>query len=83
MFGTDRLDGRELAKEGLPPRDRSAHLPEHANSGTVWIGVAIAVFAVLALVMFGGTRTASNPNLNTEQGMTTGAAPTSASKGTD
>jgi hypothetical protein len=83
MFGTDRLHGRELAKEGLPPRDRTAHVPEHANSGTIWMCGAIAVLAVLALVMFGGTRTASNPNVNTEQALTTGAAPASSPKGTD
>jgi hypothetical protein len=83
MIESDRLHSRELPKEGLPPRDRNAKVPEHANSSAVWMGGVIAVFAVLALVLFGNTRTndiASSPNLNTEQGMTTGAAPASSSK---
>lgn len=64
-------------KEGLPPRDRNADIPEHANSGTVWMGGIIAVSAVVALLMFGGSgsrNTASN-SLNTAPGVTTGAAP--------
>jgi hypothetical protein len=69
----------ELRREGLPPRGHSADVPEHASSRPVWIGGAIALMAVLGLVLFGTTRmndtTASNPNLNAEQGVTTGAAP--------
>jgi hypothetical protein len=64
-------------KEGLPPRDRNADVPEHANSGTVWMGGIIAVSAVVALLMFGGSgshNTASN-SLNTAPGVTTGVAP--------
>ena len=70
----------ELPKGGLPPRDRNADVPEHAssaNSGAVWMAGIVAVCAVIALIMFGGSgnnKTASN-SLNTEPGTTTGAAP--------
>jgi hypothetical protein len=69
----------ELSKQGLPPRDRNADVPEHANQAnrsTIWMGGIIAVCAVLALLMFGSgnNNTASN-SLNTEPGMTTGATP--------
>jgi len=30
-------------KQGLPPRDHHADVPEHANSSTVWMGGIIAV----------------------------------------
>ena len=66
-----------LNKEGLPPRDRNADVPEHANSRGVLLGGIIAVGAVVALLMFGGSgrqHSASN-SLNTEPGTTTGAAP--------
>lgn len=80
------LDNDLPAKEGLPPRDRNADVPEHANGSTVWIGGAIAVAAVLALVMLGSTgsdnRSASTPNLNSQPGTTTGAAPSTPPKGT-
>jgi hypothetical protein len=79
------LDNELPPKEGLPPRDRNADAPEHANSSTVWMAGAVAVFAVLALLAFGGpswnTTTASNPDLNTAPGVTTGAAPASTPKG--
>jgi hypothetical protein len=71
----------DLSKEGLPPRDRNADVPEHAdhgNRGAVWMGGIIAVCVVIALIIFGGSgtnNTASN-SLNTEPGTTTGAAPT-------
>ena len=64
-------------KDGLPPRERSADVPDPANSGTVWMGGVIAVCAVVALIMFGSSgnnNTASN-SPNAEPGMTTGAAP--------
>jgi hypothetical protein len=70
----------ELPKGGLPPRDHNADVPEHAskaNSGAVWMGGIVAICAVIALIMFGGSgnnNTASN-SLNTEPGTTTGAAP--------
>jgi hypothetical protein len=69
----------ELPKEGLPPRDRNADVPEHANnanSGAIWMGGIVAICAVIALIMFAGSgnNTASN-SLNTEPGTTTGAAP--------
>ena len=70
----------ELPKEGLPPRDRNADVPEHVdhtNSGAVWMGGIITVCMVIALIMFGGSgnnNTASNPP-NTEPGTTTGSAP--------
>jgi hypothetical protein len=72
---------KEGLKEGLPPRERSAHVPEHANSGTVWMGGVIAVCAVVALILFGGgnSNMASN-SPNTEPGMTTGSAPATPSK---
>jgi hypothetical protein len=80
------IEGRDN-KQGLPPRDRNADVPEHATSTTTWVMGAIAVFAVLGLVLFGTSRTnditASNPNLNTEQGMTTGATPSSPQKRTE
>jgi hypothetical protein len=71
------MPDHELPKEGLPPRDRNADVPQHANSGSIWMGGIIAVCAVVALLMFGGSgnnNTASN-SLNTEPGTTTGAAP--------
>jgi hypothetical protein len=70
----------ELSREGLPPRDRNADVPEHAgnaSSGAVWMGGIVAVCAVIALIMFGGSgynNTASH-SLNTQPGTTTGAAP--------
>jgi hypothetical protein len=69
-------------KQGLPPRDHDAHVPEHANSSTVWMGGIIAVCAVLALVMFGGSgnRNSASNSPNTEPGVTTGAAPATPSK---
>ena len=75
------LDNELPPKEGLPPRERNADVPEHAGADApiVWIGGAIAIAAVLALVTFGGT---GSSNLNTEPGMTTGAAPSAAQKGT-
>ena len=72
----------DLKKECLPPRDRNADVPEHANSSSVVMGGIIAVGAVVALLMFGGSgnqHTASN-SLNTEPGMTTGAAPAAPSR---
>ena len=73
------LDNELPPREGLPPRGRNADTPEHANDSTVWTGGAIAMLAVLALLAFGSPRwnttTASNPELNTAPGMTTGAAP--------
>ena len=85
MENTEQLQTRDLPKEGLPPRDRNVDVPEHANSSTVWMGGVIAVFSVLALVMFGNTgsntTSASNPNLNIEPGMTTGAGPALSPKG--
>ncbi len=73
-----------LHKQGLPPRDHNAELPERATSATTWAMGAIAVFAVLGLVLFGTSRsgdiTASSPN---HQGMTTGAAPASPQKRTE
>jgi hypothetical protein len=78
-----RKDVKKSLKEGLPPRDRNADVPEHANTGTIWVGGVIAVCAVVALVMFGGSgnnsNTASN-SPNTGPGMTTGAAPATPSK---
>jgi hypothetical protein len=80
------IEGRHT-KQGLPPRERNADVPEHATGTAVWVGGAIAVFAVLGLVLFGTSRTndttASKLNLNTEQGMTTGAAPASPQKRTE
>jgi hypothetical protein len=67
----------ELPKGGLPPRDRNADVPEHAQSGAIWMGGIIAVCAVVVLLMLGGSgdnNTASN-SLNTGPGMTTGATP--------
>jgi hypothetical protein len=72
----------DLNKEGLPPRDRNADVPEHASSSGVLMGGIIAVGAVVALLMFGGSgnqHTASN-SLNTEPGTTTGAAPAAPSR---
>jgi hypothetical protein len=70
-------------KEGLPPRDRNADVPEHANSGTIWMGGVIAVCAVVALIIFGSSgnnsNTASN-SPNTGVGVTTGAAPATPAK---
>jgi hypothetical protein len=74
--------GTDLKKEGLPPRDRSADVSEHANSSGVLLGGIIAVGAVVALLMFGGSgnqHSASN-SLNTEPGTTTGAAPAAPSR---
>jgi hypothetical protein len=72
-----------LHKQGLPPRDHSAELPERATSPTTWAMGAITVFAVICLVLFGTSRsgdiTASSPN----QGVTTGAAPASPQKRTE
>lgn len=69
-------------REGLPPRGHNAHTAEHANDSTVWAAGAIAMFAVLALLAFGGPRwnttTASTPEFNTAPGVTTGAAPAKA-----
>jgi hypothetical protein len=80
------METEDLHKQGPPPRDRNAEVPEHATSTTAWVAGAIAVFAVLGLVLFGTTRTndttASGPNINTEQGMTTGTAPASPQKRT-
>lgn len=50
------------SRKGLPPRDRNADMPEQANNGTIWMGGIIALCALVAL-------------LNSERGMTTGAAP--------
>lgn len=76
-----------LRKEGLPPRDRNADVPEHANSPIIWMAGAIVACAVVALVLFGTTRpndtTASNPKLDTAPGTTTGSAPASPSKATE
>ena len=73
------LDNELPPREGLPPRDRNAVTPEHANSSTLWLVGAIAVFAVLVLLAFGrpnwNANTASNPDTNMAPGMTTGAAP--------
>jgi hypothetical protein len=70
-------------KDGLPPRNRNADVPEHANRGTIWMGGVIAVCTVVALIMFGSSgnnsNTASN-STNTGPGVTTGAAPTTPSK---
>jgi hypothetical protein len=67
----------KLPKQGLPPRDRNADVPEHANNAAMWIGAVVAIFALLGLVLFATTRmndtTAINPNLATEGTM--GAAP--------
>jgi hypothetical protein len=67
-----------LDKQGLPPRERNADVPEHANSSTLWMGV-IAIFAVVALLTFGTSdvndTTASNLALNIQPGTTTGTAP--------
>jgi hypothetical protein len=73
---------KEGLKEGLPPRERNALVPEHANSGTVWMGGVIAVCAVIALIMFGssGNNSTASKAPNTEPGMTTGAAPATPSK---
>ena len=72
-----------LDKNGLPPRERNADVPEHASNSTIWMGV-IAVSAVVALLTFGSSHvndtTASNPGLNTQPGTTTGAAPAAPSK---
>jgi hypothetical protein len=80
------LDNELPPREGLPPRGRNADTPEHANDSTVWAAGAIAMFAVLALLAFGSPRwnttTASSPELNTEPGMTTGAAPAKAPQDT-
>jgi hypothetical protein len=70
-------------KEGLPPRDRNAEVPEHAGASKIWMGGIIAVCAVLALIMFG--RSGDNGNtastsFNTEPGVTTGSAPATPSK---
>ena len=74
-------------RQGLPPRDHNADVPEHATSTTTWVIGAATVLAVLGLVVFGTSRsndiTASSPNLNTEQGMTTAAAPASPPKRTE
>jgi hypothetical protein len=67
----------KLPKQGLPPRERNADVPEHADNAAMWIGAAVALFALLGLVLFATTRmndsTALNPNLATEG--TTGTAP--------
>jgi hypothetical protein len=76
-------DIEHVEKQGLPPRERNADVPEHASNSTIWMGV-IAVFAVVALLTFGTSHVndtvASNPVPNTQPGMTTGAAPAAPSK---
>lgn len=72
----DEVPAKSL-KEGLPPRDRNADVPEHSNSGAVWVGAVVALCAVLALLMFAGAGshdTASNAP-RAAQGVTTGQAP--------
>jgi len=79
MLDNERPEDR--LREGLPPRDRNADVPEHTGTSEIWLGGIIAVFAVLALVMFG--RSGNNGNtasFNIEPGMTTGAAPATPSK---
>ena len=66
------------SRKGLPPRDRNADMPEQANNGTIWMGGIIALCALVALIMFGGSghQNTASSSLNSERGMTTGAAPT-------
>jgi hypothetical protein len=73
----------DLHRPGLPPREHSADAPESADSPFMWIAGVITVFVLIGLVLFGTIgreNNASNANLNTEPGVTTGAAPTSPSK---
>ena len=71
-----------LEKEGLPPRDRNADVPEHTNNVIAWMAGAIIVCSLIAIVLFGTMRmeTPSGAKLNTAPGMTTGSAPASPSK---
>jgi hypothetical protein len=78
MLDNERFD--EPLKEGLPPRDRSADVPEHAGTSKIWMGGIIAVGALVALIMFGRPGNNGNSAMNTEPGVTTGAAPAAPSK---
>jgi hypothetical protein len=74
---------RDHLKEGLPPREHNAEVPVHADGSTIWLSGIITACAIVALLVFGNSghygNSASNAP-NTEPGVTTGAAPTSAQK---
>lgn len=73
----------ELHKEGLPPRERNADVPQQTNRPIIWMAGVIVVCAIVALALFGTTRmtdtTASNPGASSET--TTGSAPAQPPKG--
>ena len=47
MLDNERFN--DTLKEGLPPRERNADVPEHAGTSKIWMGGIIDVCALVAL----------------------------------